>query len=291
MFKKLNLPFAIVVLVLWLGLGSWWYAANFCGVHSVASGVPGLSLMDGNYEITAAETFSFFKSGADPDIPPSTKEAFKTLAAHLKDQPNRQLTLLGIYSPNESNGTGFENLGQARANSIRDYLMDLGVPKKKIKVKGGSFGNASFANGVMYGGVYFRFQNVNERPVSPIIGEETRSKDLFQPVNIYFDVNEYDLILTDDLEDYLKDIKYFLRKNSNAQISITGHTDNKGSGDANLSLSETRARNVKKFMIRSGFDPKRLEIEYRGEEAPLNGNTTEESKRKNRRVELRLRTK
>ncbi|MFT4665359.1 MAG: OOP family OmpA-OmpF porin [Polaribacter sp.] len=291
MFSKLSLPFAATVLVLWLGLGSWWYGANYCGAHASLGGVPGLSLMDGNYEITATETFSFYKSGADPNIPSSTEEAFKTLATHLKDEPDRQLTLFGIYSPNESNGTGFENLGQARASAIRDYLMDLGVPKKKLKVKGGSFGNASFANGLMYGGVYFRFQNVNERPNTPIVGEESRSKDLFQPVNIYFDVNEYDLILTDDLEAYLKDIKSFLQKNSNAQISITGHTDNRGSGDANLSLSETRARNVKKFMIRSGFDPKRLVIEYRGEEAPLNANKSEESKKKNRRVELRLRTK
>jgi outer membrane protein OmpA-like peptidoglycan-associated protein len=34
-----------------------------------------------------------------------------------------------------------------------------------------------------------------------------------------------------------------------------------------------------------------LVIEYRGEEAPLNANKSEESKKKNRRVELRLRTK
>jgi len=292
MFDKLRIPFAATLLVLWLGLGSWWYGANYCGVHGESlGGVPGLSLIDGNYEITAEETFAFYKSSADPSIPVATEEAFQALADYLKEEPTRQLTLFGIYSPNESNGTGFENLGQARASAIRDVLMDYGVPKKKLKVKGGSFGNASFANGLMYGGVYFRFQNVNESPNTPIVGEERRSNDLFQPVNIYFDVNEYDLILTDDLEAYLEDIKSFLQKNSNAQVTITGHTDNRGSGDANLSLSETRARNVKKFMIRSGFSPKRLVIEYRGEEEPLNPNKTEESMKKNRRVELRLRTK
>ena len=167
----------------------------------------------------------------------------------------------------------------------------MGVPKNKLRVKGGSFGNASFADGIMYGGVFFRFESMNESPNAPIEGEEGRSTDLFQPVNIYFDVNEYDLILTDDLEAYLKDIKQFLQKNTNAQIAIIGHADSKGSGTSNLNLSETRARNVMKFMIRSGFNPKKLIIEYKGEEDPLRSNSTDQSRRKNRRVELRLRTK
>jgi len=291
MFNRLKIPFVFVILLLWLGLGSWWYGATYCGSSTGLGGVPGLSLIDGSYEIMAAETFSFYKSSADPILPESTKKAFESLADHLRETPDTRLTLFGIYSPNESNATDFENLGQARADAIRDYLMDLGVPKNKLRVKGGSFGNASFANGQMYGGVFFRFENMNESPNAPIVGEEGRSRDLFQPINIYFDINEYDLIMTDDLEAYLNDTKQFLHKNTNAQISITGHTDNKGSGDANLNLSETRARNVKKFMIRSGFDPKRLVIEYKGEEDPLASNKTAETKRKNRRVELRLRTR
>ena len=112
MFNKLTIPFVTVLLILWLGLGSWWYGANYCGVNTFG-GVPSLSIIDGKYEITAAETFSFYKSSADPILPESTKEAFETLAFHLEDAPDTRLTLFGIYSPNESNATPFDNLGKS----------------------------------------------------------------------------------------------------------------------------------------------------------------------------------
>ena len=64
--------------------------------------------------------------------------------------------------------------------------------------------------------------------------------------------------------------------------------DARGVRDRYMNLSETRARNVMKFMIRSGFDPKRLIIEYKGEDDPVVSNDSGERKYKNRRVELRL---
>ncbi|MFK7809819.1 MAG: OmpA family protein [Saprospiraceae bacterium] len=286
----MTIPFVATALILWLGVGSWWYGANYCGAHNLG-GVPSLSIIDGEYEIFATETFAFYESSSDPILPESTKKAMEELAIYLQESNDTRLTLFGIYSPNEDNSTNFENLGQARADAIRDYLMDLGVPQKKLRIKGGSFGNASFANGIMYGGVFFRFDGYNESPNEPTLGEESEAKDLFRPVNIYFDVNEYDIIMTNELEAYLNEVKAFLQKNTNAQIAIIGHTDSKGSGAANLNLSETRARNVKKFMIRSGFNPRRLSIEFKGEKNPITSNSSQNARRKNRRVELRLRTR
>jgi OmpA-OmpF porin, OOP family len=287
MLREYTLPLAATLLVLWLGLGSWWYSATYCTAHAGA-GIPGLSLMDGDFQVSAEQTFTFYESNPDPYLNESVRSAFEKLASHLRAHPDKELTLFGVYSPHESNSTGFDNLGQARADAIRNILMDLGVPKNSIKVKGGLFDNASFANRMMYGGVYFRFKNTNESPQEPLIGEENRSKDLFRPVNIYFDVNEYDLILTDELEAYLEDTKAFLQKNISAKIAIIGHADSKGNDSANMTLSENRARNVKKFMIRSGFDPKRLVIEFHGDQTPLSSESASEDLKKNRRVELRL---
>ncbi|HHS96186.1 MAG TPA: hypothetical protein ENJ45_06305 [Phaeodactylibacter sp.] len=287
MLNKLTLPIVAALLFLWLGFGSWWYASNYCGATSVVPAAS-LSIVDGDFRATATETFSFFESSADPYLPEEAKEALKALASHLINTKGKQLILFGIYSPDETNPTGFENLGVARAQAIRSYLMDLGVPKSKMILKGGAFNNTSFYQGTLYGGVLFRFKHFDSRQVEPLGDKLDNSNKLFQPVNIYFDVNEDDLILTEELELVLNDMKDFLKQNPSAQIAIIGHADRQGSGAANLSLSEVRARNVKKFMIRRGFDPKRLIIEYRGEDDPMRSNTSDESLRKNRRVELRL---
>ena len=70
------------------------------------------------------------------------------------------------------------------------------------------------------------------------------------------------------------------------QISIEGHTDNDGSNESNLKLSEARAKAVVEAITKGGIDAARLSATGFGEEKPIADNNTEEGKSKNRRVEL-----
>ena len=70
------------------------------------------------------------------------------------------------------------------------------------------------------------------------------------------------------------------------QISIEGHTDSDGSNDANLKLSESRAKAVVDAIVKGGIDRSRLSAVGFGEEKPIADNNTAEGKAKNRRVEL-----
>jgi len=69
-------------------------------------------------------------------------------------------------------------------------------------------------------------------------------------------------------------------------ILIKGHTDNFGDLNALIALSEKRAYAVKKFLQTQGIDERRIEIKGMGPKEPINDNSTEELKAKNRRVEI-----
>lgn len=79
------------------------------------------------------------------------------------------------------------------------------------------------------------------------------------------------------------------------QLSITGHTDNKGSDQYNDKLSLRRADSVRKFLDSSNeLRGWALSIKGRGERDPIAPNTlpdgddNPQGRQKNRRVELRL---
>ncbi|OQP64311.1 hypothetical protein A3860_20270 [Niastella vici] len=72
------------------------------------------------------------------------------------------------------------------------------------------------------------------------------------------------------------------------QISIEGHTDNKGNQVTNLKLSAKRAEAVKKYLIKKGIAENRISAQGFGDSKPIATNATAAGRQKNRRVELHL---
>jgi outer membrane protein OmpA-like peptidoglycan-associated protein len=71
-------------------------------------------------------------------------------------------------------------------------------------------------------------------------------------------------------------------------VEIGGHTDNRGNPEANLRLSEARARAVRDALVKRGVEPSRLVAKGYGDTRPIDDNKTETGRDKNRRVELRI---
>ena len=70
-------------------------------------------------------------------------------------------------------------------------------------------------------------------------------------------------------------------------IAVTGHTDNIGTDEYNLDLSERRANAVKIFLVeRLGIQASRLIAKGFGEAQPLADNATAQARAHNRRVEF-----
>jgi outer membrane protein OmpA-like peptidoglycan-associated protein len=72
------------------------------------------------------------------------------------------------------------------------------------------------------------------------------------------------------------------------RISITGHSDDRGSTALNLRLSRGRADAVRGELIRRGVDAKRLHAQGLGSARPIASNDNAEGRALNRRVELQI---
>lgn len=73
-----------------------------------------------------------------------------------------------------------------------------------------------------------------------------------------------------------------------ARIEIGGHTDDQGTDENNLALSQRRAESVMEYFVRNGVKLGRLSAVGYGERQPLVSNETAADRARNRRIEFRV---
>ena len=78
-----------------------------------------------------------------------------------------------------------------------------------------------------------------------------------------------------------------LEKYPEIRLEISGHTDDTGSKDLNMELSQARADAVKDYLVEKGIDESRLETKGYGPENPVADNKTKAGRAKNRRIEFK----
>jgi outer membrane protein OmpA-like peptidoglycan-associated protein len=79
-----------------------------------------------------------------------------------------------------------------------------------------------------------------------------------------------------------------MKKEPTYKLSIAGHTDNVGNADANVKLSNERAKTVKDYLLSQGIKSNRFIAIGFGSARPVATNNTPEGKFENRRVEFAL---
>jgi outer membrane protein OmpA-like peptidoglycan-associated protein len=103
---------------------------------------------------------------------------------------------------------------------------------------------------------------------------------------IYFKSGKYNVTNKHKLLELLKEFK----NNKELFIYIVGHTDSIGDDENNQLLSELRAREVYKELLKLGISKNNLDYIGYGEEQLITTNKTVKGRAKNRRVELYLST-
>ncbi len=84
----------------------------------------------------------------------------------------------------------------------------------------------------------------------------------------------------------LNEAVVILKKNTDLNVEVDGHTDNIGPAEYNIILSERRANAVMEYFVDKGVEAERLTIKGFGLTMPAVSNDTEEGRAKNRRVTL-----
>ena len=112
------------------------------------------------------------------------------------------------------------------------------------------------------------------------VGEQVRLD------NIFFELEAFQL--KDASATELNKIIQFMESNPFLIIEIGGHTDNSGSKNYNLDLSEQRAKSVKRALVQRGLKEYRIQTKGYGMNSPLNSNSSELERAINRRTELKI---
>lgn len=103
-------------------------------------------------------------------------------------------------------------------------------------------------------------------------------------VNFEFDSAK----LRPDAVEILKEAVAALKRRSDINVDIVGHTCHIGTEAYNQGLSERRAKSVYDFFVANGIAASRLSSKGFGETKPAVDNATREGRAKNRRVELHV---
>lgn len=103
-------------------------------------------------------------------------------------------------------------------------------------------------------------------------------------------------ILFTTASDHLTDSSYLaldilaalMKEHPDWHLTIEGHTDNQGTPERNLNLSQRRANAVRDYLVKKGIPAGNLTPTGYGQQRPIADNSTATGRAANRRVELKL---
>lgn len=96
------------------------------------------------------------------------------------------------------------------------------------------------------------------------------------------------LTLADESLPVLARLAQILKQHSQIRLEISAHTDNQSTAIGQIASSQSRAENIRHYLIEEGVEPERLVAKGYGFSRPVAPNDTTEGREKNRRVEIRV---
>ena len=308
MSKKLLYLFGILATIL---IGTWLYVnfcCNCCTVECITveenkngntksksetTSTPliktnGFSFSLPNLNYNCNDNFNFSSSNFNLLLPvsDSIELGISKLKAAL-EKNNSKFKVTGFYKSDEKNNSIFPNLGLARANAVKNYLVQKGILENNIEISDELHEDLIVKNDTLFGPVYFGW--LKEDIVASEGKDWNAAKRTINatPLTLYFDTGQSTISLTQSQKQKIAAIVEYVNHVEGSKISITGHTDNNpGVRHTNQYYSEERAAFVKKYFVSNGIPVAKIEASGKGEIQPIADNSTEEGRAKNRRTEI-----
>ncbi len=249
------------------------------------------SSWDAYFSITASGDYAYFASSEGSrngseniyripllqDISPESVNTLIAFQGRIFDAQSKEPIHANIIMENTNNGKPFTTASDELTGNFLFYIPKSNSYEFTVKAPGyiTFFEKTSLESldqeDKMYRNIY----------LTPI-----RANQIFTINSLLFERSKSTLMGDSYLA--LEKLIGILTENPNLKIELAGHTDGLGSAKAKQVLSFQRVERIKDYLIEFGIDRKRIETVGYGGAKPIAPNNTEESRAKNRRVEIKV---
>ena len=263
--------------------GRWYYVCKIeglCNDQTDDQRLSTLSLTEGDSVLLSGyDHFAFDSAGFRPRLNENNRRFLDTLAALLRKDTLKHLTITGYARQSEQDiRVGFfESIGVARAAEVRKELMKREVEEKRITLDREIDTERARRRPI----AFELYMPVDSIPAEFEKTSFTFTNMTFSDANFAFDSDEFRP--GEAFVRYADSVKTYLVVNPDKQITIIGHTDNIGTDQYNLDLGLRRAESAREYFRELGV-PVTIRLESKGEDRPVAPNDEPENRQKNRRV-------
>ncbi len=202
-----------------------------------------------------------------------------SIFSYLNNNQDKELLVQGFYKNQETDSLG--SFGLQRAENIKNMLVNHGINGERISIEPIQETYDYDEKGIYAGGIKILVNTMSKDRTAKI------EKSITTKV-LYANFGSKDFKPDNTLKAYTIELKGYLERNPEKNVTVIGHTDDVGSAETNLFFGNQRAANVKNYFISQGIDSKKIKSSSKGETDPIASNVNEAGRAKNRRIEINV---
>jgi len=240
------------------------------------------------------ELLTIFYKKDSYEIKDKSKSSIRRFIEFLAENKNYDVILIG-HASKEGDEISMQNLSKQRAKYVMAEFIKDGIDEMRLSYDGvGDSEPIAFGNTL-------KELSLNRRVEVILVNISTEESDDYFKIknkpekynnfesyklNINFEEKSFKLPKNSDTE--MQKFVNFLKKNSEYNVEIIGHTTTVGKDEAKQWLSEIRAKYITLELIKRGIDKSRLNYKGMGDKEPIAFGSSQEDIALNSRIEIKL---
>ncbi len=246
-----------------------------------------ISDANGDFKIKMNDNFNFKKSSFSilNPISQNVTNGVLKLKDYLLVNPLKTIGITGLFKSDEVNNSAYPNLGLARANAVKNYLVSQGVSSRQIDTHGKLNDDINLDDtNTLFGPLTFGILTIDASDTSVMNALKTACDSVrANPLVLHFKTGQAAINLTTEQRQKIADISHCVDR-LGVKVQVVGHTDNTGDANINIGLGQKRADFAKGYFVKNGILETNIVTSSKGQAEPIADNETDEGRAENRRT-------